>query len=67
MQDIEPRTVRRPVMPPKRPLFGIRVHPVVAVSVALALVGIAALICLAARPDFLPEFNPFAGGSPFRQ
>ncbi len=67
MQNIEPQIARRPVMPPKRPLFGIRIHPVVLALAAFALVGIAALICLAARPDFLPEFNPFAEGSPFRR
>ena len=59
MQSMEPPrpVLRRP--PPKPPLFGIRIHPVVGAIVILTLVGIGLLIALASNPRFLPEINPF--------
>lgn len=54
-------------MPPRPPLFGIRIHPIVGLLVIIALVGVALLICFAANPNFMPQLNPFGnGGSPFQ-
>ena len=60
MNNSEPQAVRRPPMPPRPPLFGIRVHPVVGFLVALAIVGAVVLILCATNSNFMPQFNPFA-------
>jgi hypothetical protein len=47
-------------------MFGVRIHPIVAILVAVALVGVAMTICFASNPNFMPQFNPF-GSSPFER
>jgi hypothetical protein len=63
MHNVEGPQLRRPPMPPRPPLLGIRVHPVVLIIVIVALIGIAVLIAMAGNHNVLPRFNPFS--SPF--
>jgi len=51
-------------MPPRPPLFGIRVHPVAGFLIALAIVGIVVLIVCATNTNFMLRVNPSAA-SPF--
>jgi len=53
-----PRLLPRP---PKPPLFGIRIHPVVGVALLILLVAFGLLIAFASNPNFMPAFNPFPG------
>ena len=55
------RLLRRP---PKPPLFGIKIHPVVGVVLLLLLVAVGLLIAFASNPNFLPALNPFPGSVP---
>ena len=59
--DKQPRPFRPP---PKPPIFGIRVHPVVGVIVFILLVGAGVLIALATNPNWLPAYNPFSSITP---
>ena len=60
--------LRRP--PPRPPLFGMRIHPVVGIVAVLLLVAVGLLIAFASNPNFLPQVNPFSSmieaPSPFR-
>jgi hypothetical protein len=56
------RILRRP--PPKPPLFGIRIHPVVGIIAVLFLVAVRFLIACASNPNFLPKVNPFSSAIP---
>lgn len=60
--------LRRP--PPKPPLFGMHIHPVVGIVAVLLLVAVGLLIAFASNPNFLPQVNPFSSmieaPSPFR-
>jgi len=47
-------------MPPRPPLFGMRIHPAVLIVVTIILVGVALLICCGANPNFIPKWNPFS-------
>ena len=60
MQNSDAPAVKRPPMPPRRPIFGIRVHPLAGVAVALALIGAVILVICASDATFLPQFNPFS-------
>ena len=67
MQNIEPQNVGKPMpprRPPRPPIFGIRIHPVVMLLLILALVGVGLLIAFASNPNFLPTFNPFSSMNP---
>ncbi len=55
------RLLRRP---PRPPIFGLRIHPLVLLGALLALVAAGLIIALATNPNFLPGFNPFPGGTP---
>ena len=50
--------------PPKPPLFGIKIHPVVGVLLLLLFVAVGLLIAFASNPNFLPAINPFPGSVP---
>jgi len=64
MQNVEHRPMRPPPKPPKRPFFGIKIHPVVAMIFFLLLVGVGILIAFASNPNFLPAYNPFSSIDP---
>jgi len=59
-----PPTARLLRRPPKPPVFGIKIHPLVAMGVLLLLVAVGFLIAFASDPNFLPAWNPFASSLP---
>ena len=54
-----PPTARLLPRPPKPPLFGIRIHPVVGIALLIFLVAVGLFIAFASNPNFLPAINPF--------
>ena len=59
-----PPTARLLRRPPKPPIFGIRIHPLVGLGVLLLLVAVGLLIAFASNPNFLPALNPFPNALP---
>ena len=59
-----PPTARLVRRPPKPPIFGIKIHPMLGLALLALLVAVGLLIAFASNPNFLPSLNPFPGAVP---